>query len=217
MRGSMKTYKYWLYYKINDDETDSYDLYAYTNDKSISEIFEKQRNMGKFYRAIKKMTTEDVHDLAENYQCMIVEMVPIEFYDKDTDESYTVQYALTTTEKLDFIYYMSNTSITIYKNSWTNPLIFNDEIQKALFNLNYYKYYLHIADTLSSDAKKKLSNKVVENIRQICEDGGFYPSQQQDEYFNTYIDMIYKRIPDLEEDVKVDQLAILVKCIKDTI
>ena len=192
-------------------------LYAYTNDKSISETFEKQRNMSKFYRVTKKMTSEDVHNLAEDYQCMIVEMVPVEFYDKDTDESYTVQYALTTTEKLDFIYYMSNTSITIYKNAWTNPLIFNDEIQKALFNLNYYKYYLHIADTLTNDAKKKLSNKIVENIRQICEEGGFYPYKQQDEYFNSYIDMIYKRIPDLEEDVKIDQLAILVKCIKDTI
>lgn len=213
----MKTYKYWLYYKIDEDNSESYDLYAYTNDKSISETFENQRNMSKFRRVIKKMTPKDIHDLAENYQCMIVEMVPVEFYDRENDESYTVQYALTTTEKLDFIYYMSNTSISVYKNSWTNPLIFNDEIQKALFNLNYYKYYLHIADTLSADAKKKLSNKVVENIRQICEDGGFYPNHQQDEYFNTYIDMIYNRIPDLEEDVKVDQVAILVKCIKDTL
>lgn len=212
----MKTYKYWLYYKIDDEDDDTHSLYAYTNDKSIAAVFENQRNMDKFYKTTKNMTSIDVHNLAEDFQCMILEMQPVEFYDDENDETYLVQYALTTTEKLDFIYYMSNVSLTIYKNAWTNPLIFNDDIQKALFTLNYYKYYLHIADTLTNDAKKRLANKTIDNIRQICEEGGFYPAKQEDAYFNSYIEMVTKRLPDMDEDVKVDQLAVLVKCIKDT-
>ena len=212
----MKEYKYWMYYKI-DSYDDTYDLYAYTDDKVLADMFESQRNMKKFKRVVKKLDNKGVHDLAEDYQGMILQVFPIKFYDYDTKDVIPVKYALTTMEKLDFIYYSSNTSLTVYKNAWTNPLIFNKEIRNALFELNYHKYYLYIAESLSDKAKSNLKNKIVDNIVQICEDGGFYPQHQRSEYFDKYTEMIHSRIPGMDDEIKVDELSILVKCIKDTL
>lgn len=211
----MSEMKYYMYYKINED--DDYDLYSYTDDKKISEMFESQRNMKKFKKITKKLDTKGIHELAEDYQGLILEIFTINFYDYDNDKTIPVKYALTTMEKLDFIYYSSNTSLTVYKNVWTNPLIFNKEIRNALFDLNYHKYYLYIAESLSSKARNNLKNKVVDNISQICEDGGFYPNHQDKEYFDTYTEMVHSRIPGMDEEIKVDELSILVKCIKDTL
>lgn len=212
----MKEYKYWFYY-LKDKKTDKYYLYAYSNDKTTSDLFEYQRNMSKFHIKVKAISKEDVHYFAENHQCKILEAFPIEVYDRDSNEKFTTLYALTTTEKLNYLHMDANVPIMIYKNAWTNPLIFKKDIQKALFDLDYYKYFLNLAETIEPNAKRKFDKKIVENIRQMCEDGGFNPYEQEDYYFDSYVNLIAQRLPNLEENIIVDRLAILVKCIKDTL
>lgn len=216
VRSNMQQYKYWMYY-IYDDNDETYNLYAYTNDKVISKTFESQRNMDKFKKVSKTLDKLEVHNLAEDNQCQLLELMPVEFYDSECDEKYVVTYALTTEEKLNFIHISANAQLNLYKNSWTNPLIFKKEIQKALFTIDYYKRFVNIADTLTPNAKHNLAHDIIDNIRQICEDGGFYPSHQEDEYFDSYVDAVYNRLPEFSEDIEVDQLAILIKCIKDTL
>lgn len=211
----MKEYKYWFYYL--KDKDNNYYLYAYSNDKTTSELFEYQRNMNKFHTKIKKISKDEVHYLAENHQCKILETFPIEIYDRDNNEKFTTLYALTTTEKLEYMHMDANISIKIYKNAWTNPLIFKKDIQKALFDLDYYKYFLNLAETIEPNAKRNFDKKIVENIRQMCEDGGFNPYKQDNTYFDSYVNLVSQRLPNLEESVVVDKLAILVKCIKDTL
>lgn len=205
-----KLYKYWIYYLKGE-------IYAYTDDKVLAKIFENQRDTDKFEKETRKLNKLEVHDMAENYQCQMLEIYPIEFYDDETKEKYSVSYALTTSEKLEFIHLSTNVELNIYKNTWTNPLIFKKDIQKALFTLNYYKYFINIADTLTPNAKHNLAHDIIDNIRQICEDGGFFAANQEESYFDTYTSMVCNRLPELGEDVEVDQLAILIQCIKETL
>lgn len=210
----MMKFKYYIYYLR--DEDGGYNLYAYTDRKYLAKMFERQRNMDKFKVKIKDLTKEDVHNMAYDYRTLMLDIIDITFYDDELNKKYKVDYALTTGEKLEFIHKCTAVSLKVYNNVWTSPLIFNKEIQKALFTLNYYTYHLYIAYSLDDKAYEKMNKKIVTNIKAICEDGGFFPANQEDSYFKFYVESVLEKNKEMEDALEVDQLAVLIKCIKDT-
>ena len=207
-------YKYYMYYK--KDKNDKYKIYAYTDDKHIAKLFENQRNMSKFKVKVKDITKDDIKALAEYHQTSILEIVPIKFYDRETNKEYNVDYALTTLEKLEFIRLNSIATIKIYNSAWDSPLIFKKEIQKALFVLGYYDCHIYLSNNIDNVIHDN-DNKMIRNIKSILKDNIFYTEENEDEYIKDYIELICSTNQDMQDNIKIDQLSILIKCIKETL
>lgn len=137
----MKTIKYWLYYEISKNEEPA--LYAYTDDRKLKNMFENQRNMSMFKKVKKDLNIEEVNYLANEYQHNILVKSEIDVYDKKSLKWSSMDMVLTEMEKLD----IGNMAIflgdkgTLVDHASTNPLLFNDEIKKALKTIGYNDIY----------------------------------------------------------------------------
>lgn len=136
-----KLYKYYFYYLIDDDKTE---LYAYTDNKKISEEFKLQRNMNKFIYKKEKISREELNKLATDIPDLYLEVVdgitekrghgsPIE----------KISIAMTRLETMSVIS-TSNDIIysKIWGNTYINPFIFKNDILFALQRIYYVNGYM---------------------------------------------------------------------------
>ena len=152
----MKTYKYWIYYL---KETDY--LYAYTDNKKYAKEFEKFRDMDKFIKLTREISSDIVNELAKEHQEKYLKKSKIDIYDKKTMKWFKSHLILTMEEELT----INNTAIqilydTLYRYCWDNPYVFNKKIIKALDTLEYTKIYNQInQDSENSDIDQEIKIK----------------------------------------------------------
>ena len=127
----LKTYKYWFFYKKETDE-----LYAYTDVKEIAKLFKSQRNKNLFHCKKKEITKQEVRKLAEDENDKILSQCQLKY--GDSGKIGNIDMVLTKTEKFTIIRESADLiSSSIYKYTWINPFIFNDEIFESLEVLDY--------------------------------------------------------------------------------
>lgn len=127
----MSNYKYFIYYLDND-------IYAYTDNKKISKEFDKYRNMKKIKKVIKKISKEDVNELAIDYK--LQRLTNYEFIDTASKSNLIIP--VTELEKITII----NQSVNIRENEiysycWFPHSVFKSDIRESLISLKYHIFH----------------------------------------------------------------------------
>lgn len=126
--------KYYLYYSKDNQ------LYAYTDEKSISKKFESQRKMKKFHKKVKELSRDEINSIARNFQLNKLELKGLRTMDNLTGKVVECEIALTTNELLVVRHdsFLSSNDIFLEVSWDLNPKIFKKRIQKALRILGCY-------------------------------------------------------------------------------
>ena len=137
-----KKYKYFIYYLEKD-------IYAYTDEKSKADNFEKFRDLHLFKKERREISKEEVNILAKNYK--LQRLTDYDFLDKDGKNN--IVLSITEMEKIEVINHSVNIrEKTIYSYCWSPHTIFKKDIKKALVNLKYHIFH----DTISASSPLKL-------------------------------------------------------------
>ena len=67
---SDNTYKYYLFYLLNDNG--SPELYGYTDEKNIAKCFKKERDMNKFVCKVHELTSNEIKMLHDKYSGAVI-------------------------------------------------------------------------------------------------------------------------------------------------
>lgn len=127
----MSNYKYFIYYLDND-------IYAYTDNKKIAKEFDKYRDMKKIKKVIKKISKEDVNELAIDYK--LQRLTNYEFIDTVSKSNLIIP--VTELEKITII----NQSVNIrekeiYSYCWFPHSVFKSDIRESLISLKYHIFH----------------------------------------------------------------------------
>lgn len=148
-----KKYKYWFFYikpkyiDLVTTENDDSLLYAYTDNKEYAELFESQRNMDKFFTKKRKIDKEEVNFLASQYMREYLIKKDIKTHSKGIG-SKIIDYSLILTNTEYHILQSSVTqisSINMWKYTWLNPYIFNNEYFQILKEIEFVEKFNTIA------------------------------------------------------------------------
>ena len=139
-------FEYWIYIYKKENI-----IYAYTDNKKYSKLFEENRNMDSFKRIHRYITQEDVNYLARNSQGCYLKKSVLKGYNKDINKWEEYDLVMTESECIT----IQNAGVklmydTIYNHCWINPMIFNKKIRKALKVLGYESVY----NFISTDSKR---------------------------------------------------------------
>jgi len=137
-------YKYWMFFTNTDmigNKKEKYELYAYTDNKSLAEEFISTRNMKVFVYDKKDLTKEEVNALADlRYKYKYLSKVKLTTRsDKNKNKTKDIPIVMTESEKSFIIGKSAAVMNDMYVSSWYDPYIFNTELRKALFNIGYFK------------------------------------------------------------------------------
>ena len=127
-------YKYWIIYKNNE-------MYAYTDDKSIFEKFQLQRNMELFNFKKVKLTKDEVNDLAKDYKYKILRERLLKTIDRSISYFIDVSMVITDLEYNITMSISNYTEIQLSTYCWINPFQFNDSIYNSLIKIGYISIY----------------------------------------------------------------------------
>ena len=141
-----ETFLWYCFYIESKDMDKDFELYAYTDSKKLAKRFQKERDMTKFIMKTYYLTVDEVHNLAENYNEMYLEI----FQGKtkvNTDGFHIVEFSMVVT-KMEKLNVLNFTSDLIFAKLWllTNidPKCFRPEYSEALDVLGYtdgYEYF----------------------------------------------------------------------------
>lgn len=137
-----KTYLYWIYYM---KENDKYKIYAYTDQKELSTLFEEFRDMSKFYIKKIKLNREDVNNLAELYQPLY--LMEKELTYRKFNKVGKIKMAITMMENLTLQNHISKIHIDLLLGNVSfniDPNLLKPKIRDALTVLGYTELYNYI-------------------------------------------------------------------------
>lgn len=164
-----KKYKYWFFYikpeylhLVCTEEDDSL-LYAYTDNKEISKLFKTQRDMNKFFIKKREINKDEVNYLAKYFTREYLIKKEIKTKSKGIG-SKIINYDLVITKTEDNLLTTSiykALAVDIWKYSWINPYIFNDEYVKMLNKIGFIDRFNTINTWKKSNKK---INKMGDNI-----------------------------------------------------
>lgn len=142
-----RTYQYWIYY-IKEEYIDDVPLvlnsdliYAYTDDKKISEEFEMYRDMNKFIKKKLNLTRFEVNLLAKTEQNQILKIRECVTKDKKGNVINTILCMTSQEEKYLDMHVMSCLHNLMYKyiNTPIPCNILDDELFKYLSELEFFR------------------------------------------------------------------------------
>lgn len=165
-----KKYKYWFFYikpeylhLVYTEEDDSL-LYAYTDNKEHAKLFKDQRDINKFFVKKLEISREEVNYLARYFTREYLIKKDIKTKTKGIG-SKVIDYTLILTKAEDNL--LQTTAykalmVDIYKYTWLNPYIFDDEYLSVLNKIGFKSRFDLISTWKRSD---KEINKMGENIQ----------------------------------------------------
>ena len=132
MQEKEKRNKYYLFYL-----RDTLSLYAYTDQKDLSDIFQMHRDMRKFIFKKMKLTSDDLKELSEEVPDKLLILYNF------GKNNYKVQIPITQCEKLNMEHYVNQAlCVDLFLIAERiNPEIFQKEMRKALKTLKWDEYY----------------------------------------------------------------------------
>lgn len=144
----VKRYKYWFYYLIDKEDTDSYELYAYTDNKEYARMFELTRLKKRFKKRIMKISRRAVNYLASDHTGgYLRKTIFMTENPKDTKLTH-IEFIVTESEDITTKSYASSMiNIKIWDHCWFDYRIFNDEMLELLKMLRYTYGYNMISDS----------------------------------------------------------------------
>ena len=140
-----KTYKYYIFYLIDDDDSE---IYAYTDEKVLYKRFKNERNENIFRVRKEYLTKEQVNLLAKRHP--MSRLMVMEGYTKEIGKPgipVPLTLVVTESEEMSIIStYDSLINHDIFTISHVNPFIFNKKIFDALNYIDYVYNYLYMCD-----------------------------------------------------------------------
>lgn len=165
---SEKLYKYYFFYLTTKEGKP--ELYAYTDNKGLSDKFQNQRDMNVFTKKTHKVSKDVVNDLALQKPECILEEVNGKTKER-THGSPIIDFdvVLTSGEKMSII---SDYGDLVYSKLWTfarySPILFNDNIRKSLclidYNLAHYTYHDECHDMHANEYIKMNNLTTIKDI-----------------------------------------------------
>lgn len=163
-------YKYWFYYikpeylhLVNTESDDSL-LYAYTDNKELSDIFKSQRDMSKFFVVKREIDRSEVNYLAKYFSREYLIKKEIKTKSKGIGSTIIDYNLVITSTEFNLIQSASSKIIILdlWTRAWTSPYIFNNKYLEAFDKIGYKWRY----DTLNAGKENnKNIDKMGENIQ----------------------------------------------------
>lgn len=157
---NQKTYPYWIFYEIDSNRKKS--VYAYTDSKEISKLFQKQRDMNIFIKEKKYFTSDDLYTLYEESPGCLLSKREGETCLNNIRKN--IEIALTESEYIDLIVMTERIKNTLSSSSFTNPFIFKHKYREALTVIKYSVSYLNNAKSINENIDKMLSNVLEDHL-----------------------------------------------------
>lgn len=162
---SDNTYKYYLFYLLNDNG--SPELYGYTDEKNIAKCFKKERDMNKFVCKVHELTSNEIKMLHDKYSGAVI--VIYEGYGKKRGHGSGTVNASIAMISDEYHSIISEYGSLIDHDFMTyarySPSIFNKEIKDALKYIDYNEWY-KLFDARESDVGNDYDLDVIEAF--IC-------------------------------------------------
>lgn len=151
---NQKTYPYWIFYEIDKDRR--YSVYAYTDSKELSKLFEKQRDMSIFIKEKKHFTSDDLYILHENCPgCLLTKRDGETYID---NKRKNIELVLTESEHIDLMVMTQRIQSILATSSFDNPFLFKDKYAKALSVIKYIASYLNNTKSMDINIDKKVTD-----------------------------------------------------------
>lgn len=139
-------YEYWIFlFKPSNHELK--EVYAYTDDKSLKEMFSEQRNMKHFKLKHIFFTRGELNEFCDRFTAQKLEKQILHLVNAKTGKYQLEEYAMTLEEQVAFRGMIHSITLESQTRAWFPMNIFTKEMTEALNDLHYFEDILTCCDT----------------------------------------------------------------------